>query len=252
MTKQNIFENPFELIIQKAKAQGTNIASPTLPVDVSSFTPAETMTPTPAPSGRVRISLLNATTGVIRVDEKIRINVGLTSAQKKVQSFSITFKYDPLILKYTAKSFLVENYKAGENILVDEDKNTVVIQGVAQGDATAVNDNVAFIEFLTIDQGTTTLAISNTNLDSQVLDETGTNILQDVANLTIGVGQQVPVTPTPKASAVASTTKTPTINNNLPNSNFSDFIQYAPILIGAVIVGIGFWLKRLVSRDDEY
>jgi hypothetical protein len=253
MVNKNIFENPFEAIIQKANAQGTNIASPTLPVDVSEFTPQETNTPTPAPSQTVKISLINATTGQIRVDEKIRINIALSSAQKKIQSFTITIEYDPLLLKYTAKSFLSENYTVGENILVDESKSTIVITGTAQSDAEVLNDNVAFVEFLTIDKGTTLLEVSNTNLDSEVLDENGNNILQSVSNLTIGIGQLVPATPTPKVSPITNITGTPTRSPNLPDSSLGDLLQYTPIAIGVVIIGLGFWLKRLVSgKDDEY
>lgn len=253
MTKRNIFENPFFEIIQKAKAQGTNIVSPTLPVDTTNLVPNEAITPTPVPSDTVSASLLNAnTTNDLRVNERLRVNLAITSGDTPVQSFNITFRYDDAMLRYAAQDFLDNNYEITENILVEEEESTIVIKGIAQGEPQTLNKNIAFIEFLTIDQGSTTLTISNTNLDSEILNEDGINILEETSNLTVNIGELRE--PTPRPSGSISITPT-TTTSSLPESDIDLTVitQHTPVIAGMIILIIGLWLKKLVSsKDEEY
>lgn len=245
------FENPFFEMFQKVQAQGTNIVSPTLPVDISSLQPQEILTPTPAPSNKINASLLIDNVETIRVNDKIRIYLAITSNDLVVQSFQITIKYDSKMLKFEAKDFLDSNFELNENILVDEAKSTIIVNGEASETPQTINSNIAFIEFLTIDKGLTTVSISNTNLDSEILNSEGNNILETVENLDLNIDEQLAATPIPGYSITTTPTPKPT---TLPESSMdlTALSQFTPIGVGIFIILLGVWLKKLVSSKEDY
>ena len=253
------FENPFAKLLQQVQAQGTNIVSPTLPVDVSTFQPQETQTPTPITSNKVKVSLLMTKPEELRVNDKIKIYVAITSNDKTVQSYNITIKYDPKFLKFNSKAFLDTDYELTENVIVNETSNTIIVKGTAKETPVSLNKNLAYIEFLTIDEGSTLVQISTTNQDTEILNLQGINILEEATNITIGIEEKLPPTPVPSVTdfvtatpTKASTTPEPT--KILPRSSLelTDFAQYAPIGAGVLILIVGIWLKRLMSSKDEY
>ncbi|MBP9758515.1 hypothetical protein KBD45_02375 [Candidatus Dojkabacteria bacterium] len=251
MEKNFAFENPFLEMFQKVQAQGTNIVSPTLPVDISSLQPQEILTPTPPPSNKVNISLLISDNKPIRVNDKIKTYVAITSNDLAVQSFQITIEYDSKMVKFAAKDFLDANFEITENIIVNETKSTIIVEGTAKATPQAINSNVAFIEFLTIDKGSTTIKISNTNQDSQILNPEGNNILETVENLDLEIDEQLAATPIPGYSI----TITPTPKaSSLPESSLDLNIlsQFTPIGAGILVLIFGLWLKKLVSSKEDY